>query len=352
MVFMRLIRSLDRRRFAPLLALMNATGPLLDGLPPDCSVYDLRKGSRAGFPKAALRYRALERQLSPQAVVSGLPNANMLCCLARIGVRPRCPLIVTEHVSQSGYADDPKHRLVPYGIKWLYRKAARVVAVSDGLKEELIDVYGVPPQKVLRIFNPVDIAEVRRAAAEPLPAALPPGPIIVSVGRLAPQKAPGDLLAAFGLLKPDLGAHLIFVGDGPLRSDLETAVAQRGLGDRVLFVGSDSNPFRWMARAGVFVSASVFEGFALTIAEAMAVGTPVVATDCPHGPRELLRDGWCGDLVPVGRPELLARGIERMLTNANHARQMTSRAGDRVTEFDEANVVSQYEMLIDEVCAT
>jgi glycosyltransferase involved in cell wall biosynthesis len=183
----------------------------------------------------------------------------------------------------------------------------------------------------------------------PLDVQLPAGPIILSVGRLAIEKAPGDILEAFGLIDPGIGAQLVFVGDGPLRQGLEAAAAARGLLPRVHFVGSDPNPFPWMALADVFVSASMFEAFALTIAEAMAAGVPVIATDCPYGPRELLLDGRCGTLVPPRRPKQLAAAIDNVLSDKQCAQALVRAATARVEDFEQQRVVAQYAALIDEV---
>lgn len=348
-VWLRLIQALDRSRFTPQLVLMNARGSLLKDLPSDCEVFDLEKGARRGFPGAVVRYRSLERRLKPDVVIAALPNANILCGLARVGRPNAPPLIVTEHVAHFSYLGDPKHKFTAIGVRRLYRSAARVVAVSDGLRSELEAFYDLPADKLLRIYNPIDIEAIRVLAQAPLEADPGPGPLVVSVGRLADQKAPHDLISALALLRPQLDAKLIFVGDGPLRPALEADAKARGLGDRVTFVGSDANPFRWMARADVFASSSIFEGFSLNIAEAMCVGTPVVATDCPHGPRELLQGGRCGILVAPRQPQRLASSIMALIVDRARASEMARAASDRIREFDQAHVVEQYQELFDEV---
>ncbi|GBE22869.1 MAG TPA: glycosyltransferase [Actinobacteria bacterium] len=198
----------------------------------------------------------------------------------------------------------------------LLPKMDLVVAVSEGAAEDLKERIGLPTGMVVTIPNPVDVIGVRslaeRGVSHPwVDANLP---IILAVGRLAPPKDFATLLRAFVLVKQAMSTtKLLILGEGPQRSDLEAMIVKHGLGDDVELLGFVDNPWAFMARSAVFVLSSEWEGFALVVAEALACGVPVVATDCPSGPREILKHGELGALVPVGDAELMASAIVRSL---------------------------------------
>ena len=140
--------------------------------------------------------------------------------------------------------------------------------------------------------------------------------LIVCVGRLSREKDQHTLLRAMTLMPADRPWRLAIVGDGPERAALEAFARGNGLADRTFFTGYVSDPFAWMMRASVVVCSSIYEGLSNTIIEALACGTPVVATDCPYGPRVTLQDGNYGTLTPVGDPSAMAAAIAAALESA------------------------------------
>jgi glycosyltransferase involved in cell wall biosynthesis len=161
-------------------------------------------------------------------------------------------------------------------------------------------------------------------------------PVILAVGRLHRQKDFPTLIGAFARLRAERPARLVILGEGKLRPALEKVARRLGVGGDVDLPGYRDNPFAWMARAAVFALSSTFEGTANVLIEAMACGCPVVSTDCPHGPREVLDNGRYGPLVPVGDSAALAHAIAAVLDNPPDREVLRSRAAlyDRDTNID------------------
>src|SRR5690606_28508653 len=235
---------------------------------------------------------------------------------ARAAAGVRVPTVVREaNTPQAAYPGWVSgrtllaHRLAPL----TYRGADGVIAVSDGVKDALVTVLGVPEGKVATLYNPVVAPELKRLAREdpchPWFAAGEP-PVVLGVGSLTPRKDFATLVRAFARLeRPD--ARLVILGEGEERAALQALVAELGLTGRVDLPGFAQNPFAFMSRAAVFVLSSTLEGLPGALVQALACGCPAVATDCPSGPREVLRDGAVGPLVPVGDVDPLERRVEQ-----------------------------------------
>jgi glycosyltransferase involved in cell wall biosynthesis len=142
-------------------------------------------------------------------------------------------------------------------------------------------------------------------------------PVILAVGRLTLQKDFPTLIRAFARLRARRSARLVILGEGELRDELEALVAELGLTADVALPGFVDNPFSWMRGSALFVLSSAWEGFGNVLVEAMACGTPVVSTDCPSGPAEILENGKWGRLAAVGDAEALARAIAEALDDPN-----------------------------------
>jgi glycosyltransferase involved in cell wall biosynthesis len=176
----------------------------------------------------------------------------------------------------------------------------------------------------------------------------------VSVGRLVPVKDPRTLLKAFALLRARRAARLALVGDGEMRAELGELAAELGIADDVAFVGFQDNPIRFIARAAALVVTSRHEGFGNVIVEALAAGTPVVSTDCPYGPAEILEDGRYGRLAPIGDAEAIASAMEEVLDappqrEASLARGWQFTASDIAARYAEALATVGVEGLPDTV---
>jgi glycosyltransferase involved in cell wall biosynthesis len=205
--------------------------------------------------------------------------------------------------------------------------ADAVVSVSNGVADDLAQCAGVPREDITVIHNGVVTTNVDRlASAEPAhPWFAGETPVIVAMGRLVPQKDFKTLLAALASVQDSCCARLLVLGEGPMRAELESLATSLGLADRVAFPGFVDNPWPYLSRADLFVLSSRFEGLPNVIVEALACGTPVVSTNCPHGPFEILDGGRYGVLVPVGDPTALGEAILSALSRSVDREQLKRR---------------------------
>lgn len=191
---------------------------------------------------------------------------------------------------------------------------ARLVAVSGGVADDLRQMH-LGARRIERIYSPFDRAAIRGQSVEPA-AALPGTPYIVHIGRHAPQKRHDLLLDAFASLPPTHRLVLLCHADAALRA----MIAERGLGGRVDIAGFQPNPYPWIAGADLLVLCSDHEGMPNVLLEALLLDTPVVSTDCPSGPREVMQDGKYGRLVPCGDVAALAAAMHEALGEERGAR--------------------------------
>ncbi len=306
------------------LLVARAEGPLLGAVPAGVRLIDL------GAPRlrqVVAPLRAYLRTTPPLGLVAAMWPLPVLALVAGAGLG--VPIVAAEHCSLlRQYAGQTARLLALRGsIRAAYRHAAAIVAVSDGLGRELAGLAGRP---VTTIYNPVPVP--RRSPVPPPPVAAwaaQPGPHLLGVGRLKAQKNHALLIEAMDLLRRD-GAgpipRLAIVGEGDARAALERRIAALGLGDLVILPGYSATPGDWYAAADLFVLASDYEGLGNVLVEAMHAGLRLVATDCPHGPAELLDRGRLGELVPVGDAGALAGAIRAALAQPPSPARQQARA--------------------------
>ena len=264
---------------------------------------------------ALVRYLREER---PAVLLSAEPDLNLVALWARrlAGVSVRT--VISERIHLSNHLrDEAKRRkwrwrfIVPL-LRRMYPEADRIIAVSRGVADDLRTLVGLPPELVTTVYNPVVDSELAKKAEAPIdhPWFMPGAPpVIIAVGRLTEQKDFPTLLQAFAQVRAQRQAWLLLLGEGELRRKLEALVRELGVDQDVSLPGFASNPFAYMARAAVFVLSSTYEGLPGVLIQALACGCPVVSTDCPSGPAEILENGQYGRLVPVGDPAAMAHAI-------------------------------------------
>jgi glycosyltransferase involved in cell wall biosynthesis len=205
-----------------------------------------------------------------------------------------------------------KERIWYLRMRMLYPSADAVVAVSNGVAQDLKKNAGLSPSLLRVIPNPVITPELISKAQEPLDHPwFKEGaePVLLGVGRLTRQKDFPTLLRAFALVRKNRSCHLMILGEGRNRAALKTISAGLGIRDDVAMPGFMENPYPYMNKAALFVLSSRWEGSPNVLTEALALGTPVVSTDCPSGPKEILDHGRFGPLVPMGEPDAMAHAI-------------------------------------------
>lgn len=295
-------------------------GPYLALITPGIRLIDLGcRRSLTSLPALVL-YLRRER---PDALLSAMGISNLIALWAAAAARFRGRVVVSVHINLSfhyKYAVGVHRNLFPYMYRRFYPKADAIVAVSEESAADLRDVFGMPAARVRMIYNPVVSPALLAQAQEPVDhrwfAPRQP-PVILAVGRLCVQKDYPTLLRAFAKVHPRTGANLLILGEGPDRAALENLVSELGLSASVEMPGFQPNPYAYMARAAVYALSSLWEGLPTVLIEALACGTPVVSTDCPSGPAEILCGGKYGRLVPVGDSDALAAALEESLCGEN-----------------------------------
>ncbi|MFN3231032.1 MAG: glycosyltransferase [Alphaproteobacteria bacterium] len=319
-------------------------GPLLETIDPAVATYEMG-GRRNRFN--VLRLPRLLRRLQPKTVISAMVELNVAAVIAAWLARSSARIILTEHnqtdrnyeVLRSGVS-----RIAYRLIGLTYPRADKVICVSKGVLDALVRFSGVSPTNLTVVHNPIvtpALLQQSQAACDHPWLASKDQPVLLSVGRLVKAKDLETLLHAFAKLRQRRPCRLILLGEGTLRPRLEGLADELKIREYVDMPGFNGNPYSFMARADLFVLSSAWEGFPTVLVEALACGIPIVSTDCPSGPREILSDGRFGTLVPVGDVDALAAAIETALSSpppeGGQARGM---------QFTAARAVDRYQDLI------
>jgi glycosyltransferase involved in cell wall biosynthesis len=273
------------------------------------------------IPRIAKALPALNKHLRksrPDAVLSTLPGANIVAAWA-VRLAGSSSSLVLREANQFSAVQHTKdnfgHLLLPLAKRW-YPTADAIIAVSEGVREDIVNALQLPTEKTVAILNPVDLQHIRMRAAEALPedSGLQDGcRFVLAAGKLEPQKDYITLVRAFAMARNRRDTRLVILGEGSLGGKLRTLAEELGISDLVLLPGFVANPYAYMRRATVFVLSSAWEGCPNVLLEALACGCPIVSTDCPSGPKEILANGKYGALVPVRDSAALASGIEMAL---------------------------------------
>lgn len=310
------------------LVLVKAEGHYLDLVPKGVRLIDLNSHRTAASLFKLVRYIRREQ---PIALLSTLTQASVIALVAKIMLRGHLRVVtrIANTYSEELATGTFKHRQALRLLKALFPVADGIVAVSQGVADDLQAVTPGMSRKVTTIYNPVvrpQIVEQAVAPSEHPWFGYNTAPVVLSVGRLATAKDHATLLKAFALVFLKRRVRLVILGDGPERESLMKLAERLNLSEHVDLPGFKVNPFTYMSRASVFVLSSWYEGFPNVLVQAMACGTPVVSTDCRSGPREILEDGKWGRLVPVGDWRAMADAIIETLDNPMPSNRLISRA--------------------------
>jgi glycosyltransferase involved in cell wall biosynthesis len=347
-VMLQLAQGLTQKGLKVDLVLARAEGAYLNTVPPEVRLVDLKVKSPVILFKTLALVSYL-RQAKPKIILSALDIVSAATWAKRLA-KVSTQVIMSVHTNLS-YQFEDKPDLIAGKlrialVRWFYPLADGIIAVSRGVADDVAHIANLPPEQVKVIYNPVITADFWAKAAAPVEHpwfALGEPPVILGVGRLVRQKDFATLVRAFAIVRQHTPARLVILGDidkrePTIKPQLESLIAELGLGDSVALPGFVDNPYAYMAKAKVFALSSIYEGFGNVIAEAMAAGTPVVSTNCKSGPAEILENGKYGSLAPVGDFQALAEAILATLKQPIEPELLRQRA----KAFSVETVVEQY----------
>lgn len=350
------LNGLDPARWDRSMYLARREGAYLTDVSPQIRLTAGRHGSRLDEWRQLRRYLAAER---PQIVMAFLSYFSVLGA-ARLQ-RHRSTVVFNQQTPMSAFLEDadyqwrhPRRRQLFSAVtRRGFNAADRVVATSQGVADDLVEAFGVQRPRLTVIPNPVDLDTVRARAAEPLAASDAERwrpQTVVAAGRLADAKNYPLLIEAMALVRQQVDARLVILGQGEREPALRALVTARGLSDAVHFAGFQENPWKFIARATVFALTSRYEGFGNVLIEAAACGVPLVATASP-GTRDIVRDDVDGVLVGEHSAPAVAAALVRVLTDGLLRERLAAHAAEGAERFALPRVTRAYDELFRSLAA-
>lgn len=358
------LRLIDRTRFEPLLYLATREGELLGDVPSDVPVFAFREQDQESWwHRAARRLKVLPiwRYVHLAAVlrrerIDLVYDRTYRATLDAAGATwlypaPRISCCVANPQAEFERHAGNRRALVWRMARSAYHRANRVLANSEDLRQRLIEYFHLPPDRVVLCRNLLDLDQLDRDPGEPTSTIDSEPFLIVTAGRLHPEKGFLDLLSAVDqLVRRGKSLRLIILGTGEQEAELREFVRSHQLQDHVILAGFVADPLPWFRKARLFVLSSLNEGSPNSLLEAVACGTPAVSTDCHFGPREILEDGRLGELVPPADPMAMASAIEAAMYDYPQWQQRAMMARESIRSRYDARIgIHQIEELFENV---
>ncbi len=351
-----LVNTINKSKYNVSLILGKKEGDFVKEVPQDIAVTNLDASYSIRLFFKLITYLKYKK---PDIFVSSFPRINIICIAARSCVRVRTKIMITEHsifsllpvIAKTPWRRTFARFFMPILAKLLYPMADSIVCVSNGIATDLKKIVNAPG-KIKVIYNPIINETIYRLAQEPVNHRWfldRETPVILSVGRLVACKDYPTLLRAFKLVIEKQPAHLVVLGSGPEKQKLIDFAKKINIFEYVAFLGFQENPYKYMAKASVFVLSSLQEGFGNVIIEAMASGVPVVSTNCPTGPGEIIEHMKNGILVPVNDEKTMATAMLKILNNPALAEEFSEEGGKKAKFFSVKKSVEEYEKVFQTV---
>jgi len=324
------------------LIITKSDGPMEHAVPDNVSIYNLGS-SRVRY--SLYRFIKYFQKSEFDSILATPTTCTLIAGITDILINSdtKVTLRVPVTLSNERYYTNPKgiEHLFPIVTKYVYSKSESIIAISNGVKSDTMKTFDISGSNIKTIYNPAVTDDIFDKMKEPVehPFFKEENKVFIAVGRLVEQKGFNTLINAFESVEKQTGAKLIILGDGKEKKNLVKLRQDLSLTDSVSFVGFVKNPYKYINNADVFVLSSLWEGFGNVVAEALACGTPVVATDCDSGPAEILDNGKYGKLVPVGDVNKLSREMVDVLDQEQNKVALVNRA----KAFHIQNIGPQYE---------
>jgi glycosyltransferase involved in cell wall biosynthesis len=340
-VILNLAKVFSRKGYQVDIVLGRLEGDYCGQVPPGVELVDLKANRVIACLIPLIKYLVKHK---PSVLLSAGHHHNLMAVWAAKLALTKTKVFISEHNTLSYSIQHQKNlrdKLLPFLMKRTYIRAEGIIAVSAGVADDLALHLGIPRSMIQVIYNPIvdeELLERAKLEVDDDWFAFGQPPVVLSAGRLVGLKDFPLLLKSFALVRKEIDSRLMILGEGDKRPQIEALVKELGLDDVVSLPGFVENPYAYMKRARAFVLSSRWEGLPNVLIEAMACGTPVISTDCPSGPREILEDGQYGLLVPVGNEKAMAEAILKVLKN----QPQQDKWSKRVEEFSVERITSKY----------
>jgi len=352
----QILNGLDPNQWDRSMFLFAREGPYLAEVDPSIVITSADTASRWERWRALRSFVARER---PDLVMAYLSFFSALSAVR--AAHTRATVVFNLQTPMSAFLTDADYhwrrrwRKVVFAaiMRVCFAAADLIIATSHGVARDLTSAFGIDPEQIRVLANPVDLDRVRAAMAEPIDiAVLPPGdaPLIVAAGRLAEAKNYPLMIEAFATLRQQMPARLCILGQGELDAEVRQLIAASGLSGSVSLAGFQANPWKYIAKADVFLLTSRYEGFGNVLIEAMALAVPVVAT-ASAGTRDIVDHGVDGLLVDSHTPEAVTAALRRVLENRDLRASLSSQAAASAEQFSAPRVIARYDQVLKQVAA-
>lgn len=345
-----LLKNFNHLYYNLFLIVFNNNGPYKESIPDYVQIIDFKKTSRYKFFNIIFKLSKLIDFYKPDTIFSILEYTNLVVYCAKLFTKFKPKnIIFTVHAFLSLFIKNQKFGFLKNIIyKLILKKCNTLIVPSNGVKIDLINNYNISNNQIKIIHNAIDITEITKLSEEDLPLKyLKSKPYIIAVGRLHKEKDYPTLIKAFSIISDSICENLLILGTGEDHNSIKQIIFDLNLENRIELVGFQINPYKFIKHASALVLSSKYESFGIVITEAMALGVPVVSTDCPSGPKEIINDGAYGLLTIVSNPDDLAQKIKLLLTDQKLKENIIKNSHTRVMDFDIDSIVKQYENLID-----
>lgn len=347
---LNILNHMNEHEFEPILVTLNFNGNYETYLKSNIKFIKL---DTKRLRSAIIPLAKLIRKERPHIVFSTIPVYNTVAIFGRLLSFTKTKNIVREAALLGGsFRENISLRI--FGL--IYRFASKVISLSEGVKKNLINRYNVKEKNIQVIYNPIDLDKIQHLAnygkilEKHHYIFEKDASIIVTAGRLVKEKDHFTLIRAFANVNKHINSELLILGEGELEHQLKSLAKDLGIKQKVHFIGFQQNPYIYFKRADLFVLSSVNEGFGHVLVESLAVGTPVVSTNCKPGAEEVLMDGKFGRICQVGDVDGLANSMYETLMMAEYEKKKVIKRGiTRAKDFDAKVIVKQYEETFNQV---